>query len=151
MKAKPIAIACDHAGYELKEKIKKSFEEKNIAYKDLGTDSTDSVDYPIYAAKLCKTIQQGECDIGILLCGTGIGMAIAANKHKGIRAACCSDVFSAKAARSHNDANVLCFGGRVVVALDQALELVYAFLDTDYEGGRHQRRIDLITDLENAQ
>lgn len=150
MNTKPIAIACDHAGYALKEEVKKHLDEKNIAYTDLGTNSPDSVDYPIYATKLCKTIQQGECNMGILICGTGIGMSIAANKHKGIRAACCSDTFSARATRMHNNANVLCFGERVVGA-GLALELVDAFLNTEYEGGRHQRRVDLITDIENAQ
>jgi len=140
---KKIVIASDHAGYSLKELVKKHFEEKGIGYIDMGTDSTQSVDYPEYAHKLCEKIQNGECELGILVCGTGVGMSMVANKHKGIRAACVSDVFSAKATRQHNDANVLCFGERVVGA-GLAFELVDVFLETEYEGGRHQRRVDLV-------
>ena len=139
----PIVIASDHAGYSLKELVKKHLEEKKIEYIDLGTNSTESVDYPEFAHKLCVEIQEGRAEKGILVCGTGIGMSMVANKHKGIRAACVSDTFSAKATRQHNDANVLCFGERVVGA-GLAFELVDAFITTEYEGGRHQRRVDLV-------
>ena len=143
----PIVIASDHAGYSLKEQVKKHLEEKSIEYIDLGTNSTESVAYPEYASKLCKAIQEGKANMGILVCGTGIGMSMAANKHKGIRAACVSDVFSAKATRMHNDANVLCFGERVVGA-GLAFELVDAFLSTKYEGGRHQARVDMVNSFD---
>ncbi|MBE6670612.1 MAG: ribose 5-phosphate isomerase B [Ruminococcaceae bacterium] len=143
----PIVIASDHAGYSLKEQVKKHLEEKSIEYIDLGTNSTESVAYPEYASKLCKAIQEGKANMGILVCGTGIGMSMAANKHKGIRAACVSDTFSAKATRMHNDANVLCFGERVVGA-GLAFELVDAFLSTEYEGGRHQARVDMVNSFD---
>ncbi len=147
---KPVAIASDHAGYALKEAVKKHLEEAGVAYADLGTNSTESVDYPVFAAALCKTIQSDNVDLGILICGTGVGMSMAANKHKGIRAACVSDTFSAKATRMHNNANVICFGERVV-GQGLAFELVDAFLTTPYEGGRHERRVKLLEDIENSQ
>ncbi len=147
MSKKILAIACDHGGYELKKEIISYLEANSIAYKDLGCDSTASVDYPVYAKKLCETIQSGECYRGILICGTGIGISIAANKHKGIRAACCSDTFSARMTRMHNDANVLCMGGRVVGA-GLATDMVKLFLETEFEGGRHAARVAMIEDLE---
>ncbi len=147
---KPVVIASDHAGYNLKQEVRKHLEENNIEYVDLGTDSLDSCDYPVYAAKLSKYIQEGKAEYGILVCGTGIGMSMAANKHRGIRAACCSDVFSATATRQHNNANVLCFGERVVGA-GLAFLLVDAFLSTEYQGGRHQNRVDLIAKIEEDQ
>ena len=137
-----IALACDHGGYELKEATKKYLESKGIEYVDFGCNG-ESVNYPEYAHKLCVSIQDG-----ILFCGTGIGISIAANKHKGIRAACCSDTFSARMTRMHNDANVLCMGGRVV-GPGLALDMVELFLNTEFEGGRHQTRVDMITALEN--
>ena len=143
----PIVIASDHAGYSLKEQVKKYLEGKNIEYVDLGTNSAESVDYPEFAHKLCVEIQEGRAEKGILVCGTGIGMSMVANKHSGIRAACVSDTFSARATRMHNDANVLCFGERVVGA-GLAGELVEAFLTTEYEGGRHQRRVDLVNSFD---
>lgn len=143
----PIVIASDHAGYSLKELVKKHLEEKKIEYIDLGTNSTESVDYPEFAHRLCVEIQEGRAEKGILVCGTGIGMSMVANKHSGIRAACVSDTFSAKATRQHNDANVLCFGERVVGA-GLAFELVDAFITTEYEGGRHQRRVDLVNSFD---
>ena len=143
-----IALGSDHGGYLYKEELKKHLDEKGIEYIDFGTDSTASCDYPVYAEKVCKAIQSGECEKGILICGTGIGMSICANKFKGIRAACCENTFSARMTRMHNDANVLCFGGRVV-GPGLALELVDAFLDNEFEGGRHQRRIDKVMALEN--
>ncbi|MCI5538368.1 MAG: ribose 5-phosphate isomerase B [Oscillospiraceae bacterium] len=143
-----IAIGSDHAGFELKEEIRKYLEDKGYEYVDCGVYNTDSADYPVQAKLTCDKIISGECDRGILCCGTGIGISIAANKVKGIRAACCSDYFSAKYTRLHNDANVLCMGNRVI-GKGEALELVEVFLNTEFEGGRHQRRVDLITALEN--
>ena len=139
-----IALGCDHGGYELKQEIKKYLEEKKIPYKDFGCDSTQSVDYPIYARKVGRAIQSGECEKGILICGTGIGISIAANKMKGIRAALCTDCFSAEATRQHNDANILALGGRVV-GPGLAVKIVDTFLHTEFSHDeRHQRRINLI-------
>jgi len=142
---KPIAIACDHGGYYLKQEIIKHLTEKGYSYVDYGTDSDASVDYPIYAKKVCTAIQSGESELGILICGTGIGMSIAANKHKGIRAACCTDTFSARFTRMHNDANVLCLGARVLGA-GLALDLVDLYLTTPFEGGRHSKRVAMLED-----
>ena len=139
-----IALGCDHGGYELKQEIIKYLEEKGIPYQDFGCDSTKSVDYPVYARKVGRAIQNGECDKGILICGTGIGISIAANKMKGIRAALCTDCFSAEATRLHNDANILALGGRVV-GPGLAVKIVDTFLNTEFSHEeRHQRRIDLI-------
>ena len=143
-----LALAADHGGYALKEEVKKWLDEQKIAYKDFGTHSTASVDYPDMAAPACDAVITGECEKALLFCGTGIGISMAANKIKGIRAACCSDYFSAKYTRLHNNANVLCMGGRVVGA-GLAIEMIDVFLHTDFEGGRHQQRIDKITALEN--
>ena len=144
---KIIALACDHGGFSLKEEIKKHFDENGIKYIDLGCDSEKSVDYPVYAAKLCENLLSGGATLGILCCGTGIGMSIAANKFDGIRAACASDSFSVRFTRLHNDANVLCMGGRVIGA-GLAAEIVDVFLDTEFEGGRHARRVEKIMKLE---
>ena len=144
-----IAIGSDHAGFELKQVIMKHLEERNLEFKDYGTYSSDSCDYAVYAEKTARAIVDGECEIGLLFCGTGVGISIAANKVKGIRACCCSDLFSAEMTRLHNNANLLCLGGRVVTP-EKAIELVDIFLDTPFSGEeRHQRRIDQITDLEN--
>ena len=140
---KIIVLASDHGGFELKESIKAHLTERGIRYIDLGTNSSASVDYPDYAHKLCRSLQSGEADLGILCCGTGIGMSMAANKHKGIRAACCSDTCSARFTRMHNNANVLCLGGRVVGA-GLACDMVDLFIDTEYEGGRHDRRVAMV-------
>ena len=145
-----LGIGCDHGGYELKQEIMKHLEERGVEFKDYGCYSPESVDYPDMASNVCRAIQSNECNIGILICGTGIGISIAANKHKGIRAACCSDTFSAKYTRLHNDANVLCMGGRVVGA-GLACMMVDEFLDAEFEGGRHQRRVDKLTAIENSQ
>ncbi len=142
---KPIAIACDHGGFHLKTEICKHLTAHSIPFIDLGTNSTDSVDYPVFAKKVCEKIQDGTADRGILVCGTGIGMSIAANKQKGIRAACCSESFSARFTRLHNDANVLCLGERVIGS-GLALELVDLFLNTEYEGGRHANRVAMLED-----
>lgn len=144
-----IAIGADHGGFELKEAIKKHLTERNIEFKDFGTYSPESIDYAKIAYDTCNSVTSGECEKAILCCGTGIGISMAANKVKGIRAACCSDYFSAKYTRLHNDANALCMGGRVV-GVGLALELVDVFLDTEFEGGRHQRRVDQITAIENG-
>lgn len=136
-----IAIGSDHAGYELKEKILKFLEEKKYTVKDVGVYSNESVDYPDYSKKVTSLIQKKQCELGILICGTGIGMSIAANKQKGIRAALVNDVFSAKATREHNNTNVLCLGARVI-GEDLALLIVETWLTSQFEGGRHQNRID---------
>ena len=144
-----IALGSDHAGYELKQVIIKHLEERNIEYKDYGTYSTDSCDYAVFAEKTARAVAGGECELGLLFCGTGVGISMAANKVRGIRACCCSDLFSAEMTRLHNNANILCLGGRVVTD-EKAKELVDIFLDTPFSGEeRHQRRIDQITDLEN--
>lgn len=145
-----IVLASDHAGYPLKEEIKKHLTEQGVAFIDCGTDSPASVDYAAFAQKACLKITSGEATLGVLCCGTGVGISMAANKVKGIRAACCSDYFSAKYTRLHNDANVLCMGARVIGA-GLACELVDVFLSTDFEGGRHQRRVDQITAIENGE
>lgn len=145
-----IYLGADHGGYSLKESIKKHLDERGIRYVDCGTDSPESVDYALIAKKTCDEIIKDKNNMGILCCGTGIGISMAANKVNGIRAACCSDYFSAKFTRLHNNANVLCMGGRVV-GKGLANELVDVFLDTGFEGGRHQRRIDQLTDIENSQ
>ena len=141
-----IALGCDHGGYELKQEIKKYLDEKGIEYKDFGCDSTESVDYPVYAKKVAKAIQSGECEKGILICGTGIGISIAANKIKGVRCALCSDCFSAQATREHNNANVLAMGGRVI-GPGLAVKIVDTFLNTEFSNDeRHVRRISQIED-----
>ena len=145
-----IAIGCDHGGYLLKQDILIWLEEHNIDFEDVGCYSTESVDYPMYGEKVGRMVASGQCDKGIVICTTGIGISIAANKVKGIRACCCSDTFSARMTRAHNDANILTFGERVV-GQGLAMELVDAFLTTEFEGGRHQRRVDLITKLEQEQ
>lgn len=145
-----IAIGSDHGGFELKEHIKKHLDEIGEEYKDYGTYSEESVDYPDCAAKVCKAIQAKEADKGILICGTGIGISIAANKHKGIRAALCGDVYSAKMTKIHNDANVICMGGRVI-GRELAFMIVDEWLNAEFEGGRHIERIKKIHDIENAQ
>jgi len=143
-----IALASDHAGYPLKEALIKHLNSRGIETIDCGTNNTESCDYPDFAVSGCCKVLDGEADLTILCCGTGIGMSMAANKLRGIRAACCSDIFSARYTRLHNNANVLCLGARVV-GEGLAAELADAFVDTGFEGGKHQRRIDMITELEN--
>ena len=143
-----LAVGCDHAGFALKGAVIAHLREAGHEVADLGTYSADSCDYPDYAAAVCKEIVEGRADRGILICGTGIGMSIAANKVRGIRAACCSDTFSARFTRLHNDANVLCFGARVV-GEGLALDLVDLFVTTPYENsGNHPRRVAKIAELE---
>lgn len=142
-----IIIGCDHGGLELKNEIIKYLNAKSIETYDVGTYTTDSCNYPDYAKALCEKIQSGEFERGILVCGTGIGMSIAANKHNGIRAACCSDTFSARMTRMHNDSNVLCLGGRVV-GVGLALDMVDLFVETEFEGGRHTQRVEMLAEIE---
>ena len=142
-----VALAADHAGYPLKEALIRHLTERGIECIDCGTNSTESCDYPAYAVSGCCKVLDHGADLTILCCGTGIGMSIAANKLKVIRAACCSDIFSAKYTRAHNNANVLCLGARVV-GEGLACELADAFIDTDFEGGKHLRRVEMICELE---
>lgn len=143
-----IAIGCDHAGPALKAEVLAYLDQIGVEYVDLGVQEGEKCDYPDKAKEVCEKVVNGECEMAVLICGTGIGISMAANKVKGIRAACCSDYFSAKYTRAHNDANVLCFGARVVGA-GLACELVKVFIDTPFEGGRHQRRVDKIHEIEN--
>ncbi len=143
-----IAIGSDHGGYALKKDIIAWLNEKNIPYVEFGCMDGSSCDYPLVAEEVCGRVANGSADKAVLICGTGIGISIAANKINGIRAAVCTDTYMAKYTRLHNDANVLCLGGRVL-GTGSALEIVDTFLNTGFEGGRHQRRIDQISDIEN--
>ncbi|MBR6523397.1 MAG: ribose 5-phosphate isomerase B [Clostridia bacterium] len=145
-----IAIGCDHGAFALKNAVKKYLEDRGLEVKDFGIYEEKRVDYPDIAEVVCKSIVSGECEKGILLCGTGIGISIAANKIKGIRAAVCNEVYCAKMAKCHNNANVITMGGRVV-GEDVALEIVSAWLDSEFMGERHQQRIDKITNLEKGE
>lgn len=142
-----IGIGSDHGGYTLKEHIKKMLEEKGIEVKDFGTHSTDSVDYPDIAKAVCKSITNGECECGILICGTGIGMSIAANKIKGIRAAHVTDSYSARMTKEHNNANVICLGERIT-GIEIANDIVNAYLNAEFAGGRHEKRVSKLMALE---
>ena len=145
-----IAVAADHGAYELKEAIKKHLEEKGIEYKDYGCFSKESVDYPRYAYLAASAVAEKECDFGIICCTTGLGVSMAANKVKGIRAAVCTNEMLAEMTRRHNNANVICMGQNVV-SQELAFRMIDIFLSTDFEGGRHQRRINLLTDIENGK
>ena len=145
-----IAIGCDHGGYELKQFIMKYLDERGLAYKDYGTYTEESCDYPVYGEAVARAVAGGECDRGIIICGTGIGISITANKVKGIRAALCGDCYSAEYTRRHNDANILALGARTVGS-GLALKIVETFLNTAFEGGRHARRVALISDLEERE
>lgn len=138
-----IAIGSDHGGYEYKEQIVSHLKEKGYECVDVGTHSTDSCDYPVIARAVTTKITTGEAARGILICGTGIGMSIVANKVKGIRAALCGDTFSARASRAHNNSNVLCLGERVI-GINLAMDIVDIWLESKFEGGRHQRRVDMM-------
>jgi ribose 5-phosphate isomerase B len=141
-----IALGADHAGYLLKEKIKKYLSDKKLEYKDYGTFKLDSCDYPEFGYKVSQAVVTQEANVGILVCGTGIGMCITANKIKGIRAALATDVETAQLSRLHNDANVLCLSGRKLEE-DVAMKIVETWLNTSFEGGRHEGRLNLITQL----
>ena len=142
-----IAIGSDHGGFALKQEIMKHLDEKGLEYKDFGTYSEESCDYPVYGAAVARAVVGGECDRGILICGTGIGISIAANKIEGIRAANCTDCYMAEMTRRHNDANILALGARVVGS-GLALKIVDTFLETGFEGGRHAKRVALIAELD---
>lgn len=141
-----IAIASDHGGFELKEIVKKHLEERGLEVADLGTHSDASVDYPVYGKACGEAVVNGEADCGIVVCGTGIGISIAANKVKGVRCGLCTSVEMAQLTKQHNNANVLALGGRTTPA-ELALQIVDAWLDTDFEGGRHERRTDMLDEM----
>lgn len=145
-----IALACDHTGLELKEEIKKLLDSMGLAWKDFGTYDTESCDYPVYGYRAAKAVADGTCDRGILICGTGIGIGIAASKVKGIRVCTCSDVYSAELSKRHNNSNILTMGARVV-GVDLAKMIATHWLTAEFEGGRHQRRVDLLTAIEEGQ
>lgn len=145
-----IAIGSDHGGYQLKQEIMKYLAEQGLEYKDYGTYTEDSCDYPVYGAAVARAVAAGECERGIIICGTGIGISISANKVKGIRAALCGDCYSAEYTRRHNDANVLALGARTLGS-GLALKIVETFLNTEFEGGRHARRVALIEKIENGE
>ncbi|MDQ2747895.1 MAG: ribose 5-phosphate isomerase B [Acidobacteriota bacterium] len=145
-----IAIGADHAGYEDKEKVKKVLDEMNVDYEDVGTNSTESVDYPIYAQKVAEKVANGEVERGILVCGSGNGMQIAANKVHGIRAALAWNAETARLARQHNDANVLSVPARMI-SFEEVSNVIKAYLEAGFDGGRHARRVDEITEMEKAQ
>ena len=138
-----IAIGCDHGGYALKLAVKKHLEEKGYEVVDYGCQSTESVDYPVYGEKVGRAVAGSECELGVLICGTGIGISLAANRVKGVRAAVCSEPYSAEMTRRHNNANIIAFGARVV-GEGTAMTIVDAFLGAQFEGGRHARRVDML-------
>lgn len=145
-----VALGADHGGYHLKEEIKVFVQGQGIEVLDLGTHSTESVDYPRFGFAVGDAIRSGKADLGIVVCGTGLGISMAANKVPGIRAAVCTETYSARMAREHNNANVLALGGRVT-GVGLALDIVDIFLKTDFAGGRHARRVDLITAVERGE
>jgi len=145
---KKVAIASDHGGHSLKEELLKFLKTLQIEPVDLGNHGTESVDYPDYAIKVAEMVSKGQADAGILVCGTGIGMCIAANKFKNVRAALVTDDYTAKMSREHNDANVLCLGGRIHQDPEKAKALVKIWLETPFEGGRHERRLAKIREIE---
>ncbi|MBR2056930.1 MAG: ribose 5-phosphate isomerase B [Clostridia bacterium] len=142
-----IAIGCDHGGIVLKDAVTSTLEALGAEVVDLGTNSTDSVDYPTYGLKVAETVASGQCDAGVIMCGTGIGISISANKVPGIRCAVVTNTYMAKLTKNHNNANIISLGGRVITP-DEAKDIVTAWYTAEYEGGRHQRRLDMITDIE---
>ena len=145
-----IAIGCDHVGWELKPIIAEHLRQRGYDVEDFGCHSAERCDYPAYGEAVARAVASGQCDLGVLICGTGIGISLAANKVRGIRAAVCSEPYSARLTRQHNDANIIAFGARVV-GPDLAKMIVDEFLDASFEGGRHQRRVDAITDIETRE
>ena len=141
-----IAIASDHGGFELKEKVKEHLRERNVKFVDLGTNITESVDYPVYGKACAEAVASGKAERGIVICGTGIGISMAANKVKGIRCGLCTSVEMAKLTRQHNNANMLAMGGRILET-ETAFAIVDAFIDTQFEGGRHKRRTDMLDEM----
>lgn len=144
-----IAVGCDHGGLDIKNAVIAYLKEQNIDYTDFGTYTADSVDYPAYAYKVASSVSSGESELGIICCGTGIGVSIAANKVKGIRAAVCTDEYCTEMTRRHNNANILCMGGRVLDS-ERAVKLADIFLHTPFDGDRHSKRVNMITDIENG-
>ena len=144
-----IALGCDHGGLALKNAVKQYLEENQIPYRDFGTMTEDSIDYAPVAVQVARCVAGGGSEKGILCCGTGIGMSIAANKVKGIRASVCTDAFCAEMTRRHNNSNILCMGGRVITP-EQAVELTRIYLATPFDGGRHERRVNQIAEIENG-
>ncbi|MBQ9107316.1 MAG: ribose 5-phosphate isomerase B [Clostridia bacterium] len=142
-----IAIGCDHGGIVLKDAVTSTLEALGAEVVDLGTNSTDSVDYPTYGLKVAETVASGQCDAGVIMCGTGIGISISANKVPGIRCAVVTNTYMAQLTKNHNNANIISLGGRVITP-DEAKDIVTAWYTAEYEGGRHQRRLDMITDIE---
>ncbi|MBE6558584.1 MAG: ribose 5-phosphate isomerase B [Ruminococcaceae bacterium] len=147
MENKSIVIGCDHAGLILKQKVAAHLQERGFDVIDVGTHTAESCNYVDFAHAVCEAVRNGKADLGILVCGTGIGMSIAANKHTGIRAAACENTFSARMTRLHNDANVLCLGERVI-GYGLACDMVDLFVDTEFLGGRHQVRVDALNSLD---
>ena len=144
-----IAIGCDHGGLNIKNAVIDYLKENGIDYRDFGCESPESVDYPIYAYQVAKAVSDGEAEFGIICCGTGIGVSMVANKVKGVRAAVCTDAFCAEMTRRHNNSNILCMGGRVIDEAT-AVNLADIYLHTAFEGGRHEKRVQMITDIENG-
>ena len=142
-----IAIGCDHGGIVLKDAVTSTLKDLGAEVVDLGTNSTDSVDYPTYGLKVAETVASGQCDAGVIMCGTGIGISISANKVPGIRCAVVTNTYMAKLTKNHNNANIISLGGRVITP-EEAKDIVKAWYTAEYEGGRHQRRLDMITDIE---
>lgn len=145
-----IAIGNDHTALEMKKAVKEHLEQKGYEIVDLGTDSSESCDYPIYGEKIGKAVASGQADLGIAICGTGVGISLAAGKVKGIRTCVCSEPYTAKLSRMHNDSNVLAFGARVI-GIEMAKMITDTWLDAEFQGGRHQRRVDMIMDIESRQ
>ncbi len=146
-----IALACDHSALDMKQMVKDLLDERGLAYRDFGTDTADSCDYPVYASRAARAVASGECDRGIVICGTGIGVSMAANKVKGVRCALCGDSYSARLTRLHNDSNVLALGARVT-GMELAHAIAETWLTTPFSGEeRHRRRIALLTDIENGK
>lgn len=145
-----IAIGCDHGGFVLKQSVLDCLLARGIEIVDCGTNSEDSVDYPVFGEKVARLVASGECDKGIVMCGTGIGISIAANKVKGIRCALCHNEYTAKMTAMHNNSNILAMGGRVVTP-EEAVAIVSIWLDTPFEGGRHVKRVDMFAEIENRE
>ena len=145
-----IAIGCDHGGLQIKNAVIEYMKENGIEYTDYGCYTEESVDYPVHAYQVAKNVADGNAELGIICCGTGIGMSMAANKHHGIRAALCADTYSARLTRMHNDANVLCIGA-LVVGQALAIDIVDSFLNASFEGGRHKTRVDMFMALEESE
>lgn len=145
-----IALGCDHGGFEVAQALRAYLQEQNISYEDFGTNSTQSVDYPPIAASVARAVAEGNADLGVLACSTGIGISIAANKVKGVRAAVCTNELCARLTRNDNNSNILCMGGKVVDC-ETAVKIFDTFIHTGFEGGRHARRVDQITKIENGE